>query len=400
VQALLFVHAALVPAPAIRTAILHTVACLPLFFIARGRAIELDGDTWAWLGVYSVLGWALVLAAVSAVLSHLLYRLEVRVRAAVRLGQYQLEERLGEGAMGIVYKASHGMLKRPTAIKVLPPDLAGELAVARFEREVRLTSRLSHPNTVAIYDFGRTPEGVFYYAMELLDGLNQARIVEISGRFDAARTVHVLQQCAGALAEAHALDLVHRDVKPENILLCRRGGVPDTVKVVDFGLVKDLEAPKDAQLSRHETLLGTPLYMPPESITAESAIDGRADLYSLGAVAYFLLTGHPPFEGKTVVEVCAHHLKTVPTLPSERIGRPIASDLEAIVMRLLEKKPEHRFASALELEEALLDCADSDGWRRSEAEAWWTEHHDEVERMRKGEPLPRGRALTIAVSDS
>lgn len=184
-------------------------------------------------------------------------------------------------------------------MKLLLPERAGPESIARFEREVQLTARLAHPNTVAVYDYGRTPDGVFYYAMEYLDGLSLESLVQRHGPQPPGRVIHILAQAAGALAEAHALGLIHRDVKPANILFCDRGGVPDVVKLLDFGLVKNLDAAEATALTHANSIAGTPLYISPEAITDAGRVDHRADLYALGAVAYFLLTGSPPFPGNT-----------------------------------------------------------------------------------------------------
>ncbi len=270
--------------------------------------------------------WGLAFSVAGTLTSRVIYGLQAQVREAMRLGQYQLVEKIGEGGMGAVYRAEHALLRRPTAIKLLPPDKAGEVAVARFEREVVQTSRLSNPNTVAIYDFGRTPDGIFYYAMEYLEGVDLQELVEIDGPQAAERVIHILRHVAESLGEAHAAGLVHRDVKPQNILLCDRGGVPDTVKVVDFGLVKDLSSGGDPKLSMQQTIAGTPLYMAPEAIMSPTTTDHRADIYALGAVGYFLLTGLPVFEGNSVVEVCSHHLHTPPVPPSDRTDADVPGD--------------------------------------------------------------------------
>ena len=198
--------------------------------------------------------------------------------------------------MGVVYKGHHAMLRRPTAIKMLDVDKVNEGSIERFEREVQITSQLNHPNTVAIYDYGRTPEGVFYYAMEYLDGIDLQTLVERYGPQPVPRVIHILLQVCGSLYEAHSLGLVHRDIKPANIMLNRRGGEPDVVKVLDFGLVKAVDDQKQAGLTQQASLTGTPLYMSPEAIQLPNSVDARSDLYAVGAVGYFLLTGHPVFE--------------------------------------------------------------------------------------------------------
>jgi serine/threonine protein kinase len=263
------------------------------------------------------------------------------------------------------------MLRRPTAVKLLSPERAGPQSIQRFEREVQLTARLSHPNTVAIYDYGRTPDGVFYYAVEYLDGLSLEELVERYGPQPPGRVVRVLLQAAGALAEAHGLGLIHRDVKPANILFCERGGAPDTVKLVDFGLVKDLAPTERPELTHTGSITGTPLYMAPESILDPAGVDHRVDLYALGGVAYFLLTGQPPFRGQSVLEICGHHLHTLPEPPSERLGRPLPDDLEALVLACLAKKPEDRPQDAPALLERLLECEKRSPWALAEAQAFW-----------------------------
>ena len=374
IQMLLFVHAAVVPSPPIRTFFFHSLACVPLVLVVVDRSTEqvVTDSVQKWASPVVIATWGLAFAAVGAVVSRIVYNLRMRVRKVERLGQYSLEKKLGEGGMGVVYRGRHAMLRRPTAIKLLPPSKAGETTVLRFEREVRQTSRLSHPNTVAIYDFGRTPDGIFYYAMELLEGPNLAQVVKMDGPLPPARVIHILVQCAGALAEAHDMGLVHRDVKPENIVLCKRGGVPDVVKVVDFGLVKDLGGSEEVKLSRADTLTGTPLYMAPEAITAPQSVDGRADLYALGGVAWFLLVGRPPFDGASLIEVCAKHLQDAPPSLSQQVD--VSSDLEAVVLKLLAKNPEDRFHNAQELDDALRACEEADRWTRKNAALWWDTH--------------------------
>lgn len=321
-----------------------------------------------------IAAWCAVTAAISTVGTSVIFGLRAEASKVKRLGQYVLEEKLGEGGMGVVYRASHAMLRRPTAIKLLPPEKAGAENIARFEREVQITARLSHPSTVAIFDYGRTPTGVFYYAMEYLDGLNLQQLVQHGGPQPPARVIHILAQVTGALVEAHEAGLVHRDIKPENIILCERGGMPDVAKVVDFGLVRHaaLGADEAATLQTSRSVLtGTPLYMAPETVKGEPFIDGRSDLYALGAVGYFLLTGRPPFEASTVVEIIAHHLHTTPEPPSARSPHSVPRDLEALILRCLAKEPEDRHPSARALGHALRECAAATPWSQDDATAWW-----------------------------
>jgi serine/threonine-protein kinase len=309
--------------------------------------------------------------AISTVASRSIFGLRQQVREASQLGQYTLLEKIGEGGMGAVYRASHAMLRRPTAVKLLPPGQAGADRLQRFEREVQMTSRLTHPNTVAIFDYGRTPDGVFYYAMEYLEGLNLEDLTRHDGPQSAGRVVHVLRQVASSLAEAHEIGLIHRDVKPANVILVpQRGGAPDVAKVVDFGLVKDLD--QDTDLSRDDQIAGTPLYLAPEAITAPGRVGARSDLYSLGCVGYYLLTGRPVFEGRNMVEVCGHHLHTPPEPPAARLGQPVPEGLQALLLACLEKDPSRRPSYAGEFLEALDGLADVPPWTNAQARAWWS----------------------------
>lgn len=320
--------------------------------------------------------WSIVVA-LAAVFSQTIYGLRKAAHDTRKLGQYTLEEKLGEGGMGVVYRASHGMLRRPTAVKLLLPDRTGKESLARFEREVRRTAMLTHPNTVIVFDYGRTTDGVFYYAMELLDGATLEEIVEVNGPQPAERVIHLLDQAAGSLAEAHDAGLIHRDVKPGNILLVDRGGIADLVKVVDFGLVKDVGQAEPA-LTRADAITGTPLYIAPETLTAPEGVDARADLYALGAVGYWLLTGTHVFTGATVVEVCGHHLHSIPEPPSTRLGAPVPADLEAVLLACLAKNPEDRPASAHVLRERLRACAAAGAWTNARASDWWKAHRHEL----------------------
>ena len=288
-----------------------------------------------------------------------------------RLGPYVLDEKIGEGGMGVVYKANHALLGRPVAIKLLAPERTGEDDLKRFEREVRVTSRLSHPNTIAVYDFGRTSEGSFYYAMEYVDGLDLQTLVEREGPQHPARVAHLLAQLAGALVEAHGVGLVHRDIKPANVMVCERGGVSDVLKVLDFGLAKAVAENETITRSEANHVVGTPLYLSPEALTAPDTLDARSDLYAVGAVGYFLLTGVPPFSGKNLVEVCFQHLSETPVAPSTRRAG-IPSGLEVLILSCLAKSPDERPASAAALRAALLGLAAE--WTDERAAEWRSEH--------------------------
>ena len=329
--------------------------------------------------------WAIVVA-MAAGFSQTIYGLRKAVSDIRKLGQYTLEEKLGEGGMGVVYRASHGMLRRPTAIKLLHPDRAGREALSRFEREVRRTAMLTHPNTVTVFDYGQTTEGVFYYAMELLEGASIQEIVEVDGPQPAERVIHLLEQAAGSLAEAHDAGLIHRDIKPGNILVVDRGGIPDLVKVVDFGLVKDVRGGEaEATLTMADSITGTPHYMAPEALTAPDTVDARTDIYALGAVGYWLLTGTHVFRGNTVMEVLAHHLHSAPEPPSVRLNVPVERDLEKVLLACLSKRREDRPDSAQALGDRLRACAAARRWTNRRAAEWWTLHRHQLRSAKPSE---------------
>jgi serine/threonine-protein kinase len=364
-------RAIVVPSTARRTLLIGLVggAMLVAFTMSHaGGARSVIG------GAVATACWALSATTIATFASHTIFGLRREVQQARVLGQYTLETKLGAGGMGEVWRASHALLRRPTAIKLLQPGRLDEKAIQRFEREVQLTARLSHPNTVAIYDYGRTRDGVFYYAMELLEGTDLERLVKLHGAQPAERVVHVLTQICGALAEAHDLGLVHRDIKPANVLLCPRRNEHEFAKLVDFGLVKTIEAGSDAALTGVNTLAGTPLYLSPEAIQAPESVDARSDLYALGALAWFALVGHPPFEANTIIEVCGQHLHTLPRRPSVALRASVPSELEDIVLACLEKRPEDRPSSARELRQQLEACELAGRWTADRALEWWSTH--------------------------
>lgn len=369
-------RAVLVPSSARTTLLVSAVASVPAVVVAVivGRRLSpLNPSTIVGIPILDSL-WAAAAVGLATMTSRVIYGLRAQVVEAERMGQYVLETKIGEGGMGAVYRARHALLRRPTAIKLLPADKAGAHTISRFEREVQNTSMLSHPNTVAIFDYGRTPDGVFYYAMEYLEGVDLQRLVERFGPQPPSRVVHILSQICGALAEAHGRGLVHRDVKPANAILCERGGVPDTVKVVDFGLVKDMGTRSGSVLETGiNTIVGTPAYLAPEAIASPDDVDARSDIYAIGAVGYFLLVGEPVFTGRSVMEVCAKHLHDAPARPSVRLGKPLPTELEEILLRCLEKQPDDRPATANAVREALL-ASGVESWTEQEARAWWAEH--------------------------
>jgi serine/threonine protein kinase len=324
---------------------------------------------WSLMGL--LLAAALAIFAAMAFIARQQRDLQKATLTVKQLGQYALGDKIGSGGMGSVYKARHAMLRRPTAVKLLDADKMSAAAVARFEREVQLTSALTHPNTVAIYDYGHTPEGVFYYAMEYFDGMNLDELVRCFGPVPEARAVHILRQVCGALSEAHAQGLVHRDVKPANIFLTIRGGLRDFVKVLDFGLVKTLDGKEQSNLTAMNAITGTPLYISPEGVQKPELVDARSDVYAIGAVAYYLLTGEPPFNGSAVMEICWHHVRTQPVPPSQRTNRPISGDIEALILRCLAKSRDERPADAGALLAALEACKIDGAWTAEAAVLWW-----------------------------
>ena len=371
-------RAVVIPSAALPTLLVGVLGCVPglvLAYIYGPELIVFGEHAPRTVAIGLAALWSVIGIAISCVTSQVIYGLRRKVAQAERLGQYSLEEKIGEGGMGAVYRARHALLRRPTAIKLVLPERAGPEILARFEREVQLTASLAHPNTVSIYDYGRTPAGIFYYAMEYLDGVDLENLVDRFGPQPPARVVHILMQVAGSLGEAHAVGLVHRDVKPANIILCERRGAPDTAKVVDFGLVKDLTQLGRAKLtlSGSSSIVGTPLYLAPEAITNPEQVDARADLYALGAVGYYLLTGQPVFTGQSLLEVAAQHLHQPPVPPSARSEHPIPAALENLLLACLAKDPEHRPRSAHDVVKALKSCPVAE-WGISEASDWWREH--------------------------
>jgi eukaryotic-like serine/threonine-protein kinase len=277
-------------------------------------------------------------------------------RRAERMGQYTLKRKLGEGGMGEVWLAEHGLLKRPCAVKFIRPELAANASnAARFTREVQAVTALSHTNTVRVYDYGQADDGSFYFVMEYLDGPTLEELVKTSGPLPAGRVVHLLRQVCGALAEAHAAGLVHRDLKPGNVIVASLGGQKDVAKLLDFGLVHDLSADTDDRLTRAGMILGTPAYMCPEQAAGEAAVDARGDIYSIGAVAFFALTGRPPFQAKTAGQLLAAHRSEPPPLLTD-ISSDFPADLTATISCCLSKDPTDRYQTVPELAVALERC--------------------------------------------
>jgi serine/threonine-protein kinase len=304
--------------------------------------------------------------------THVINTLREEAFEAKQLGQYKLCRPIGSGGMGEVYLAEHQMMKRPVAIKLIRPGKAADKqALARFEREVRATAKLSHWNTIEIFDYGRTEDGTFYYVMEYLPGLSLSDLVEKHGPLPPARAVHLLMQTCDALSEAHGRGLIHRDIKPGNIFAASRGGYYDVAKLLDFGLAKPTSPESvPVQLTQDGSITGSPLYMSPEQALGDHEPDERCDIYSLGAVAYFLLTGRPPFDGDRPIKVILAHAHDE-VVPPSRLRRDLPSDLEQVVLRCLAKNPDDRFASAMALRQALAECESAGRWTHGDAAKWW-----------------------------
>jgi serine/threonine-protein kinase len=347
--------------------------------------------------VIVVMTWPSVACAfVAMVPSRVLQRIGRRLREAQELGSYQLMEPLGTGGMGEVWRARHRLLAREAAIKLVRPELLGASTEAetkgvlrRFEREARATAMLNSPHTIQVFDFGITQDGAFYYVMELLTGRDLESLVREFGPLPASRAMYLLRQVAHSLADAHARGLVHRDIKPANIYVCRMGLEYDFAKVLDFGLVKMKQSRHTDTLTTIEhTTSGTPAYMAPETILGDTEIDRRADVYALGCVAYFLLTGELVFEADTPMKVLMHHLNTAPIPPSQRTELPVPRELDELVLACLEKDPARRPQNAGELFRMACRCRSAEDWNADAAEGWWKVHLPELT-----------GPLTIAVPD-
>jgi eukaryotic-like serine/threonine-protein kinase len=326
-----------------------------------------------------------ICAVVATLPSHVLQRVGRRLREAQELGSYRLVELLGRGGMGEVWRAEHRLLARGAAIKLIRPEVLGvrgstegRIALRRFEREAQATAALSSPHTIRVFDFGITNEGTFYYVMELLAGRDLESMVREFGPVPASRAIHLLRQVCHSLADAHARGLVHRDIKPANIYVCRMGLEYDFVKVLDFGLVKFNEkggsAPQETMLTANNTTTGTPAFMAPEVILGQTDVDRRADVYALGCVAYYLLTGQFVFDADTPMKMFLQHVQTMPTPPSQRTELRIPRELDDLVMACLEKDPNKRPQDAERLFEMACECGSTEIWNNAMARGWWESH--------------------------
>jgi eukaryotic-like serine/threonine-protein kinase len=380
------IRAILVPSRPGRTMVVSALAFLPTVIVCIVRhdpTALLPGFSAAYQKQYMTLNtilWSVLGTTLATITSRVTYGLRKQVAEANELGQYVLEEKIGGGGMGEVWRARHRLLIRPAAIKLIRPQVSGdpELLLRRFEREARATAALKSPHTVQLYDFGATEDGRLYYVMELLDGLDLDTLVRQYGPLPPERCVHILRQVCSSLQDAHANGLVHRDIKPANVVVSRAGTTFDFAKVLDFGLVKLDTAPgaeDDAvKLSTEGSTSGTPAFMAPEVVLGVADTDHRVDLYALGCVGYWLLTGKLIFEGRNVVEVMFHHAHTPPPKPSNRSELPIPAPLEDLLMECLEKDPACRPASAEAVSTRLDAVPLESAWTVERAERWWAMH--------------------------
>lgn len=391
----------LIPAPP-RRSLLLSLSCATAAPVAHFMWLLIEGGQ---VAPASVLANTFVpnylVAALAVIPASLLYDLGTAASAAGdevrRLGSYRLTELLGRGGMGEVWRAEHALLARPAAIKLIDlRGVSGEQgqdvrgAVTRFEQEARATASLTSPHTVRLYDYGVSREGTFFYVMELLDGLQLDALVRCFGPLSPARTVHLLRQLCESLAEAHGIGLVHRDVKPANVCVCRVGIRSDFVKVLDFGLVTALGRPS---ANAEEEIVGTPAFMAPEVARSESDIDQRADVYAIGCTAYWLLTGTLVFAGDDILRILDDHQKTPPEPPSSRTELPIPVALEQLIMECLEKDRAARPIDAAALWQRLGSLELEETWDHDRARGWWAEHADEITQLRLEErPAPKRRS--------
>jgi eukaryotic-like serine/threonine-protein kinase len=379
-------RAILVPSRPRRTLVLSALAFLPtvLVCVARHHPVALlPGFTPEYQKQYMTLNtvlWSILGTTLATITSRVTYGLRRQVAEANELGQYVLEEKIGGGGMGEVWRARHRLLIRPAAIKLIRPQMSGDpqLLLRRFEREARATAALKSPHTVQLYDFGATEDGRLYYVMELLDGLDLDTLIRQYGPQPAERVIHILRQVSASLQDAHGNGLVHRDIKPANVVVTRGGITFDFAKVLDFGLVKlDSASRADDQalkLTNEGSVSGTPAFMAPEVVVGREDTDYRVDLYALGCVAYWMLTGKLIFPGKSAVEVMYHHAHTPAPRPSSKSELPIPALLDDLIMDCLEKDPARRPASAKAVNLGLAAIPLEPAWTLERAEHWWARH--------------------------
>jgi eukaryotic-like serine/threonine-protein kinase len=383
---LIFTYGMFIPNTWRRAAlVIGQMALAPVFLlVGMMAAYPRVGSAMTVIGVMQHVLVLLVAAAASVFGTQVINTLRREVFEAKQIGQYRLLKPLGAGGMGQVFLAEHRMLKRPCAIKLIHPAQAGDPQVlARFEREVRMTARLSHWNTIEIFDYGRTDDGTFFYVMEYLPGLSLEELLQRHGPLPAERLVYLLRQICQALREAHEIGLIHRDIKPGNVFAAERGGLYDVAKLLDFGLVKPVTESSNARLTQEGGISGTPLFMSPEQARGLEDVDARSDIYSVGALGYALLTGRPPFQSDNPMDVIIAHARDKVAPPSEHQAE-VPADLERVILRCLAKKPRDRFQDVDSLEQALAECAAADQWTQRDAARWWQENRERSSTSREG----------------
>jgi len=372
----ILVGAMVVPMRPARIAVASTLAalCDPLtllgWIVFAGHPVP-PWNLWLWLFAPTV-----VSVGLAVIVARFLYSLGKSLERAQQMGRYRLKQMLGRGAMGEVWLAEHDTLARPAALKLIRPEVFQQSgrgqALARFEREAQATARLTSPHTIELYDYGVTEEGVFFYVMELLEGRDLEHVLSEAGALPPSRAAYLLEQICHSLRDAHEAGFIHRDLKPANIYVCRKGADFDFVKVLDFGLVKDL-SPDEAALTQADGLMGTPDYMAPETVMGGKA-GFASDVYAIGCVAYRMLAGRQVFEGRTVPAVLMQHVREEPTPLDVLCPHPVPKDLEQLVMRCLAKTPDQRPANAGALLAELRKTRLADAWTQSEAASWWEKH--------------------------
>jgi eukaryotic-like serine/threonine-protein kinase len=375
---IILIFAAIIPAPPAKTLAVALLAASmdpagAIFWKAAGQQ-HVPGAGDVFLHAFP----NYLCALIAPIFSHIITGLGREVKKARAMGSYVLDSLIGSGGMGEVWRANHRFLARPAAIKLIKPEVLGAMTkeqrkvlVERFRREAQAAAMLRSPHTIHLYDFGVTSDGTFYYVMELLNGMDLQTLVTKHGPLPPARAIYLLQQACESLAEAHRMGLVHRDIKPANIQVCRMGDYSDWVKVLDFGLVKTLGGDlAEAGLTAPHTVTGTPAYLSPESALGE-LVDQRADIYALGCVAYWMLTGRYVFTGETAMQIVARHASSEPTAPSRHSGFDVSPALDELVLACLKKKPSERPATARELCIRLSECAVETGWTKDDATSWW-----------------------------
>ena len=380
VTPLIILFPLIVPSPPRMTLIAAVAAAAtrPLGLLVLEMFAGIDISAVRYLGSSMSPAFAVVIAYFG---SRVVHGLTVDLSHARRMGSYELESKLGAGGMGEVWRAKHRLLARPAAIKLIHPDSVARepeqqrIALGRFEREAQVTAALTSPHTIQLYDFGIEQGGTFYYVMELLHGLDLDALVRRFGPLPPSRAIHLLVQVCDSLGEAHAHTLIHRDVKPANIYVCRYGRSVDFVKVLDFGLVKfhARDSEDDLALTREDTVGGTPGFIAPEQVLGED-VDPRTDIYSAGCVLYWMLSGHHVFDGRSAWQTMMMHVQKAPKPPSARVSHPIPASLERVVLSCLEKDPDRRPQDVDELAALLTDCDGGEPWTDADARDWWTRH--------------------------